>query len=138
MASISLWSGGHRRNDHQFLDRIVSEWFEISGTTMCLHKYIGVHDHTDDGPRSDDVSTIQDPLYLENRDRKYDRDVYELRCVYGVANGEVDILRSDPRAILIDIERTADISPAIRSEGDLDGYRTNGRYQPCDPIRRRS
>lgn len=60
---------------------------------MYLHKYLGVHDHTENGTRSDDVSIIQDLLYLENRDRKYDRNVCELRCIYDVANCEVDIMQ---------------------------------------------
>lgn len=51
---------------------------------MYVHKYLGVHDQTGDGTGPGEVTEVQVLLYLENRDRKYDPDVYELRCIYDV------------------------------------------------------
>ena len=91
MTSLNLWNRGHRGKDFNFLDRAVSEWFGISGTTMYVHKYLGVHDQIGDGTGSGEVTEVQDLLYLENRDRKYDPKVYELRCVYDVDENDIDL-----------------------------------------------
>lgn len=38
-----------------------------------------------------DITTIQDLLFLENRDRKYDQDVYTLRGLYRVNDNDFDL-----------------------------------------------
>jgi hypothetical protein len=58
---------------------------------MYLHKYMGVHDQTPNGTGSSSVTSVQDVLWLENRDRKYDPNVYELRCVYNVGENDIDM-----------------------------------------------
>lgn len=96
MAKLSLWN--HRKqNDYKFFDRIISEQFRIGGTAFFIHKYLGVHeqDASDDVTQPnyyDDVETnIQDLLLLENRDRKYDPSVYELRGHYNVQDNDFDL-----------------------------------------------
>lgn len=42
-------------------------------------------------PISGDVTTIQDPLFLENRDRKYSKVIYELRGVYNINDLDFDL-----------------------------------------------
>jgi len=66
--------------------------FQIGGTDVYVHKYIGpgasgtAADATPTTPfYSQPAETqIQDLLFLENRDRRYDPDVYILRGVYNV------------------------------------------------------
>jgi hypothetical protein len=65
--------------------------FTVGGTDIHLHKYLGPEnpseaDATADKPRYDAVkeTNIQDLLFLENRDRKYDPDVYTIRGIYSV------------------------------------------------------
>lgn len=40
---------------------------------------------------NDSAMNIQDLLFLENRDRKYDQDVYNLRGIYQVSDGDFDL-----------------------------------------------
>ena len=72
--------------------------FQVGGTDVYLHKYMGPKtdaetgrdpaDATADQPviESHDVTTIQDLLFLENRDRKYDTEIYRIRGLYNVQN----------------------------------------------------
>lgn len=80
-----------KSNDYKFLDRIISEQFTVGGTDFYIHKYVGpkspdADTATADQPFYDVLSetNIQDLLFLENRDRKYDQDVYHVRGVYNV------------------------------------------------------
>jgi len=65
--------------------------FTVGGTDIHLHKYLGAQSAEDgegtaDQPVYDslDPTNIQDLLFLENRDRKYDEDIYTLRGIYNV------------------------------------------------------
>jgi len=71
--------------------------FTVGGTDLHFHKYLGPYDQGDnnkDGEASptepqysgDSLNerTIQDLLFLENRDRKYSPDVYIIRGIYNV------------------------------------------------------
>jgi hypothetical protein len=66
--------------------------FQIGGTDLYLHKYIGVNtseeNATADQPHYDALkeTNIQDLLLLENRDRKYDPSIYQVRGIYNVQN----------------------------------------------------
>jgi len=84
-------------NDYKFFDRNIREMFTVGGTDLHFHKYLGPYDQGDtnkDGPASptqpqysgDSLNerTIQDLLFLENRDRKYDADIYTIRGIYNV------------------------------------------------------
>jgi hypothetical protein len=79
-------------NDYRFIDKTVWEMFQVGGTDVLVHKYLGPSTTTGDavspttpeytgGP---DPFQIQDLLFLENRDRKYDPDIYQLRGVYSL------------------------------------------------------
>jgi hypothetical protein len=77
--------------DYQFIDRQISEMFTIGGTGVYLHKYIGPKNPavgTADQPIYDSLSVtnIQDLLFLENRDRRYDSEIYRIRGIYNVQN----------------------------------------------------
>src|SRR6056300_1494510 len=79
MPRISLYKP-EKGKDYEFLDRQIEEMFTVGGTDVYIHKYIG----TDDGTTVKDERQIQDLLFLENRDRKYDPDIYTIRGVYNV------------------------------------------------------
>jgi len=84
-------------NDYKFFDRNIKEMFTVGGTDLHFHKYLGPYDQGDtnkDGEASPTLPqysgdslnerTIQDLLFLENRDRKYSPDVYVIRGIYNV------------------------------------------------------
>jgi hypothetical protein len=78
-------------NDFRFLDRAINEQFQVGGTDVFLHKYLGpvAPAEGDATPSTPDTSGssipelgIQDLLFMENRDRHYDPDIYVLRGIY--------------------------------------------------------
>jgi hypothetical protein len=84
MPRLSLYKP-ERGQDYKFIDRQVSEMFQAGGTDVYLHKYIGVLDPTDNS-QTLPVTAIQDVVFLENRDRKYDSSIYKIRGMYNVQN----------------------------------------------------
>ena len=98
MPRLSLWKDGKHSNDYKFLDRRVSEMFTVGGTGILCHKYLGtfsanVADATATQPvyQNQSAQNIQDLLFLENRDRKYDPDVYVMRGIYQVQDNSFDL-----------------------------------------------
>ena len=68
----------------------------MGGTDILIHKYLGPQskdEGTADQPvyNTQDPRQIQDLLFLENRDRKYDPDIYSLRCVYNVQDNDFNL-----------------------------------------------
>jgi len=97
MPRISLYKP-ERGNDYEFLDRQIEEMFVVGGTDINIHKFLGAENPTDenataDQPQYDAVkeTNIQDLLFLENRDRKYDPDVYVHRAIYNVQDIDFDL-----------------------------------------------
>jgi hypothetical protein len=96
MPRLSLWKE-KKTNDYRFFDRTISEMFTVGATDLYIHKYIGSNnpsnsqDFTLPHYPTDDVTNIQDLLFLENRDRKYDPNIYRLRGHYNVANLDFDL-----------------------------------------------
>jgi len=71
--------------------------FTIGATDLYVHKYLGP---TDQGPSIDatqpqydqlNPTNIQDLLFLENRDRTYDPNIYRIRGHYNVQNLDFDL-----------------------------------------------
>lgn len=97
MARLSLWKDGRHSNDYKFLDRRISEMYTIGGTGILLHKYLGPVESTGstDATKPDYINqsamNIQDLLFLENRDRKYDTSVYSMRGIYQVQDNSFDL-----------------------------------------------
>ena len=95
MPRLSIYKP-EKGNDYKFFDRTIKEQFTVGGTDIFLHKYIGPYDQgatNKDGAASPtqpnysgntSETTIQDLLFLENRDRKYSSDVYVVRGIYNV------------------------------------------------------
>jgi len=103
MPRLSLYKP-EKGNDYRFMDKVINEQFSVGGTDIYLHKYLGPYDQGDtnkDGPASptqpqysgDSLNerTIQDLLFLENRDRKYSDDVYIIRGIYNVQDMDFNL-----------------------------------------------
>ena len=97
MPRISLYKP-ERGHDFEFLDKTITEMFTVGGTDLFIHKYLGPQNPDDDDataatPQYDAVkeTNIQDMLFLENRDRKYDPDIYTLRGIYNVQDIDFDL-----------------------------------------------
>jgi hypothetical protein len=97
MPRLSLYKP-EKGKDYEFLDKTITEMFTVGGTDVFVHKYLGPknpseEDATSDKPRYDAVkeTNIQDMLFLENRDRKYDPDIYVMRGIYSVSDVDFDM-----------------------------------------------
>ena len=97
MTRISLYRPEKTR-DYEFIDKQVLEMFTFGGTDINVHKYLGPKntsesDATADQPHYNAVkeTNIQDMLFLENRDRKYDPDIYNMRAIYNVQDIDFDL-----------------------------------------------
>lgn len=110
MPRLSLWNSGKKGADYRFFDRTISEFFGMGGTAVYIHKYLGPYQqdyalYNPDGSPIPALPTtpsttvasganersIQDVLFLENRDRQYDTTIYELRGIYSVADTDFDL-----------------------------------------------
>ena len=71
--------------------------FTVGGTGVLLHKYLGTKDNAniDDATQphyaNQSEQNIQDLLFLENRDRKYDTSVYSMRGIYQVSDSDFSL-----------------------------------------------
>jgi hypothetical protein len=89
MPRLSLYRP-QKGNDYKFIDKNIWEMFQVGGVDVLVHRYIGPGASAGGvTPTTPEYSTanptqIQDLLFLENRDRKYDPDVFVLRGVYNL------------------------------------------------------
>ena len=97
MPRISLYKP-EKGEDYTFLDQTIAEMFTVGGTDVFVHKYLGPvnpdeEDATASQPRYNAVkeTNIQDLLFLENRDRKYDPNIYQIRGIYNVNDIDFDM-----------------------------------------------
>lgn len=97
MPRISLWKEGAHTNDYRFFDARIYEMFTMGGTTINVHKYLGTPTGGAAGDATQPVydtlseQNIQDLLFLENRDRKYDSTIYNIRGVYNINDIDFDL-----------------------------------------------
>tara|TARA_E500000178_G_scaffold286491_1_gene288296 strand:- start:530 stop:1693 length:1164 start_codon:yes stop_codon:yes gene_type:complete len=97
MPRLSLYKP-EKGKDYKFLDQTITEMFTVGGTDVFVHKYLGPKNPDDasataDQPQYDAVkeTNIQDMLFMENRDRKYDPDIYTMRGIYNVSDVDFDM-----------------------------------------------
>lgn len=96
MPRLSLYRP-NKTNDYRFLDRTIHEQLTVGGTDLYIHKYLGPqnqgpsYDYTQPEYAVESPTNIQDLLFLENRDRKYDPNIYRLRGHYNVQNLDFDL-----------------------------------------------
>jgi hypothetical protein len=90
MPRLSLYKP-EKGNDFKFLDRVIEEQFQVGGVDVFVHKYIGpdLDGDAENTPGTTsqtsgifDELSIQDVILMENRDRKYDEDIYVMRGIY--------------------------------------------------------
>lgn len=89
MPKLSLYRP-EKGNDFHFLDRTILEQFQVGGVDVYIHRYLGPVDPaageaTPGVPNNTNPIPelgIQDLIFMENRDRHYDPDVYVLRGIY--------------------------------------------------------
>ena len=93
MPRLSLYKP-EKGNDFRFLDRTINEQFQVGGTDCFIHKYLGPVNPEEGAstpavPNNDSLVPelgIQDLLFLENRDRHYDPDIYIIRGIYDMVD----------------------------------------------------
>lgn len=96
MPRLSLYRS-EKTNDYKFLDKSIKEMFTVGATDLFVHKYLGIKDQgasndlTQPQHTSLDPTAIQDLLFLENRDRKYESNIYRIRGHYNVQNLDFDL-----------------------------------------------
>jgi len=81
-------------SDYQFFDRTISEMFTVGGVDINLHKYLGPLDTGNINatePGGTGLTSIQDMLFLENRDRKYDTSIYTMRTQFRINDSDFDL-----------------------------------------------
>ena len=97
MPKLSLWQGEKYTLDAKWIDQQVLEQFVVGGVDLYVHKYMGANNPnvTNDAtqPVYPNVSAqnIQDLLFLENRDRIYDKDIYRIRGHYAISDLDLDL-----------------------------------------------
>lgn len=102
MPRLSLYRP-NRTSDYRFMDRTISEMYTVGGLDIYIHKYLGPKTGNGDSVESGNFDAtqpnytvenplfIQDLLLLENRDRAYDANIYQLRGVYNTQDIDFDL-----------------------------------------------
>lgn len=109
-------------DDFRFLDRTINEQFQIGGVDCLIHKYLGPVNPAE-GESSPSIPTntnpipelgIQDLIFMENRDRHYDPDVYVMRGIYTMQDLDFNLsqfglfLQNDTIMIMFHLRNTVD------------------------------
>lgn len=87
--------------DYHFFDDVVKEQFQVGGTIVYVHKYLGPGPNYDpnasalepaylDGSSETDIG---DYLFLQNKNRRYSADVYELYAHYPIQDTSFDLMQ---------------------------------------------
>ena len=96
MPKLSLYTPT-KQQDYKFFDKQISEMLTVGGTDLYIHKYLGPvagqasNDYTQPEYSTLSPTNIQDLLFMENRDRIYDKNIYRLRGHYNVQNLDFDL-----------------------------------------------
>jgi hypothetical protein len=132
MPRLSLYRP-EKGNDFKFLDRSINEQFQIGGTDIFVHKYLGPV-NPDEGESTPGVPVntnivpelgIQDLIFLENRDRHYDQDIYQLRGIYTMQDIDFNLsqfglfLQNDNIMITFHLRTTVDALGRKIMAGDV-------------------
>ena len=96
MPRISLWRENHS-NDYKYIDNIIREVFTAGGVGIWIHKLLasGTQNKTGDASQpvylNESEKNIQDLLFMENRNRKYEPDIYKLRGHYQLSDNNFNL-----------------------------------------------
>jgi hypothetical protein len=132
MPRLSLYKP-EKGADFRFLDRAINEQFQVGGTDIFVHKYLGPVNPTE-GESTPSVPTndssipelgIQDLLFMENRDRHYDSDVYQTRGIYTMQDVDFNLsqfglfLTNDNIMVTFHLRNTVDTLGRKLMSGDV-------------------
>lgn len=132
MPRLSLYRP-EKGNDFKFIDRAINEQFQIGGTDVFIHKYLGPvnpaeGESTPGVPNNTNPITelgIQDLVFMENRDRHYDSDVYQIRGIYTMQDIDFNLsqfglfLQNDNVMITFHLKATVDTLGRKIMPGDV-------------------
>jgi hypothetical protein len=132
MPKLSLYRP-EKGNDFKFLDRTINEQFQVGGTDIYLHKYLGPVNpeagaSTPTTPNNSNPIPelgIQDVLFMENRDRHYEPDVYIVRGIYTLQDIDFNLsqfglfLQNDNIMITFHLRSTVDSLGRKLMAGDV-------------------
>lgn len=125
MPRLSLYRP-QKSQDYKFIDRTIYEMFQVGGVDVYVHKYIGTTSVNEDGQLvAKDHTQIQDLVFLENRDRKYDADIYTIRGHYQTQDIDFNLsqfglfLQNDTVFMTIHINNSVDIIGRKIMSGDV-------------------
>jgi hypothetical protein len=121
MPRLSLYKP-EKGADFRFLDRVINEEFQVGGTDVFVHKYMGPVDplageSTPGVPNNTNAIPelgIQDLIFMENRDRHYAPDVYVMRGIYTMQDLDFNLsqfglfLQNDNIFIMFHLRNTVD------------------------------
>lgn len=132
MPRLSLYKS-EKGNDFKFIDKNINEQFQIGGVDIMIHKYLGpVNPSSEDATPAVPVNTgnipelgIQDLIFMENRDRHYDSNVYRLRGIYTMTDLDFNLsqfglfLQNDTVLIYFHLRSTVDSLGRKLMSGDV-------------------
>jgi hypothetical protein len=136
MPRLSLYRP-NRTADYQFFDRTISEMYTVGGLDLFVHKYLGPKTGGEDSalsgnndatlPKYEESNPlfIEDLLLLENRDRKYDPNIYVMRGVYRTQDIDFDLtqfglfLNNDTLFITFHYNKMIDVFGRKLMSGDV-------------------
>ncbi len=148
MPRLSLYRE-NKTNDYRFIDKTINEMFTVGALDLHIHKYLGPKTVGDSAIRdSGDVTRptydesnplfIEDLLFLENRNREYDDDVYRLRGVYTIQDIDFDLqqfglfLAGDTLFITFHYNNMIDVIGRKLMSGDVIEVTNLKDYHPLD------
>ena len=132
MPRLSLYRP-EKGNDYRFLDRVINEEFQVGGTDVYVHRYMGPVNPADgeatpatpNNTSSIPELGIQDLIFMENRDRHYDPDVYVMRGIYTMQDLDFNLsqfglfLQNDNIYIMFHLKNTVDVLQRKIMPGDV-------------------
>jgi len=132
MPRLSLYRP-EKGNDFRFIDRSINEQFQVGGTDIFIHKYLGPVNPAE-GEATPSVPTntnpigelgIQDLVFLENRDRHYDPDIFQVRGIYTMQDIDFNLsqfglfLQNDNIMVTFHLSSTVDAIGRKLMSGDV-------------------
>jgi len=132
MPRLSLYKP-EKGADFKFLDRVINEEFQVGGTDVFVHKYLGPQDPAEgESTPATPINTnfipelgIQDLILMENRDRRYDPDIYSIRGIYTMQDIDFNLsqfglfLQNDNILITFHLRNTVDTLQRKIMAGDV-------------------
>lgn len=123
MPRLSLYRP-HKSKDFKYIDKVIYEMFQVGGVDVLVHKYIGPVDPSDPSKALGET-TIQDVLFMENRDRRYHQDVFYIRGHYQVQDTDFNLsqfgifFQNDTMFLTVHINHSIDCIGRKLMSGDV-------------------